>query len=37
MRPRITQAVFATRRRLMQVTAENVVSFIAGKRINLVN
>lgn len=35
--PHIAWAALAARRRLMQVTAENVAAFIAGKPINLVN
>ncbi|MGD1019451.1 MAG: D-2-hydroxyacid dehydrogenase [Verrucomicrobiia bacterium] len=35
--PHIAWAVLAARRRLMQVTAENVAAFLAGKPINVVN
>jgi glycerate dehydrogenase len=35
--PHIAWAARAARRRLMQITAENVAAFLAGKPINLVN
>jgi glycerate dehydrogenase len=35
--PHIAWAARAARRRLMQITAENVAAFLAGQPINLVN
>ncbi|MGA3163030.1 MAG: D-2-hydroxyacid dehydrogenase [Verrucomicrobiota bacterium] len=35
--PHVAWAALAARRRLMQITAENVAAFIAGKPVNVVN